>query len=124
MPTAARRYFRSVGRIFLLLLLTCFSFGLEEAEQEWGGLQGTKSGPENSRRGRINRSSRAAHHLYRAVGGMDETADTLVFFEAASFDLPSHDLAVVGTPAELWLECSATRAADSGFNRGPPSRFL
>jgi hypothetical protein len=105
------------------LLLACFSLGLEEAEQEWGGLHGTKSGPESNRRGRINRASSAAHHLYRAGGGMDDTGDPFVF-ETASFDLPGRDLTVSGAPAELLVVLSPARAAGSQLNRGPPSLSL
>jgi hypothetical protein len=105
------------------LLLACFSLGLEEAEQEWGGLQGTKSGPESNRRGRINRSSSAAHHLYRAGDGMEDAVDAFAF-EAASFDLPGRDLTVSGAPASLLALLSSARAAGSQFNRGPPSLSL
>ena len=122
-PTANRRYLRSLGRVFLLLLLTCFSLGVEEAEREWGGVQGTKSGPESGRRGRITRGSTAAHHLYRAAGALEDTGDGFVF-DAMSFDLLSSDLAIGGAPAELPSECSPVRTAGSGFNRGPPLRLL
>ena len=122
-PTATRRYLRSLGRFCLLLLLTCFSLGVEEAEQEWGGVQGTNSGPESSRRGRINRGSPAAYHLYRAAGGLEDTGDGFVF-DATSFDLLCSDLAIAGAPGELSAECSPVRAAGSGFNRGPPLRLL
>ena len=90
-PTATQRLLRPLGRVLLLLLLACFSLGLEEAEQEWGGLQGTKSGPESNRRGRINRASSAALHLHRAGGDMDGVGDAWVV-ETASFDLPGRDL--------------------------------
>ena len=122
-PTAIRRYLRSLGRFCLLLLLTCFSLGVEEAEPEWGELQGTKSVPESSRRGRVNRGSPATYHLYRAAGGLEETGDGFVF-DATRFDLLSSDLAIVRTPAELPAERSPVRAAGSGFNRGPPLRLL
>jgi len=103
----------------LLLLLTCFSLGVEEAEQEWGGPQGTKSGPESSRRSLVLRNSTAAHHLDRAAGGVEDATDGFVF-DAACFDLLSSELAVAGAPAELPAESSPVRAAGSGFNRGPP----
>ena len=122
-PTATRRYLRSLGRFCLLLLLTCFSLGVEEAEQEWGELQGTKSRPESSRRGRINRGSAAAHHLYRAAGGVEDTGGGFVF-DATYFSLLSGELSAAGAPAELPAESSPVRAASSGFNRGPPLRQL
>ena len=122
-PTAAQRLLRPLGRVLLLLLLACFSLGLEEAEQEWGGLQGTKSGPESNRRGRINRASSAAHHLYRAGGDMDDAGDAFVF-ETVAFDLPGRDLTVSGAPLEWLAVLSPAQAAASQLNRGPPALSL
>ena len=122
-PPAARRFLRPFGRVFLLLLLTFCSLGVEEAEPEWSALRGASSGQENTRRGRINRSAHAAHHLYRSAEGQDETGRAFVF-EVAHFDLHYPGLAASGALAELLSVRPPLLAIDSRFNRGPPRRFL
>jgi hypothetical protein len=122
-PKVDQHYLRSLGRISLLLLLACFSLGGEEAEQEFGGLHGTKSGPESHRRGRISRITSAAQPLCRAAGGMGDTGDTLAF-EAASVDFACHHLAISDEVVGFRLDRAHLRLLSSGFNRGPPSYFL